>query len=217
PPDRRGPAQRVPADGPAWRGADGQLRARLSQRAGGARPVRRGQRAGPFRPWLLHRPRVVQGGGDPRGHQFQVRPRPDGRRGVRGDRHPGRAPGRFRTGRDAGRGKLMEFGFDERTEELRAVLLEFMDAHVYPAEAVFSEQLAALENRWAWSTVPVLAELRALARSRGLWHFFLPGEHGGGLTTLQYAPLAEILERSHLGPVAMNCSAPDTSNMEVLA
>src|ERR1700733_8403051 len=173
-------------------GADGQLRARLSQRAGGARPVRRGQRAGPFRPWLLHRPRVVQGGGDPRGHPFQVRPRPDGRRGVRGDRHPGRAPGRFRTGRDAGRGKLMEFGFDERTEELQVVLREFMDAYVYPAEAVFTEQLAALENRWAWSTVPVLAELRAEARAKGLWNLFLPGEHGAGLTNLQYAPLAEV-------------------------
>jgi acyl-CoA dehydrogenase len=111
----------------------------------------------------------------------------------------------------------MDFAFDARTEELRAELLEFMDAHVYPAEPVFHEQLAALENRWAWSTVPVLAELREEARSRGLWNFFLPGEHGGGLTNLQYAPLAEILGRSHLGPAALNCSAPDTGNMEVLA
>ena len=55
----------------------------------------------------------------------------------------------------------MDFGFDARTEELRAELLEFMDAHVYPAEPVFREQLAALDNRWAWTTVPVLAELRA--------------------------------------------------------
>jgi acyl-CoA dehydrogenase len=70
----------------------------------------------------------------------------------------------------------MDFAFDARTEELRARLLEFMDAHVYPAEAVFHEQLAALENRWAWTSVPVLAELRAQARSRGLWNLFLPGE-----------------------------------------
>ncbi|MGH3208051.1 MAG: acyl-CoA dehydrogenase family protein [Trebonia sp.] len=112
----------------------------------------------------------------------------------------------------------MEFGFDERTEELRAVLLEFMDAHVYPAEAVYGEQLAALENRWAWSTVPVLDELRAEARTRGLWNLFLPGEHGAGLTNLQYAPLAEITGRSQgLAPAALNCSAPDTGNMEVLA
>jgi acyl-CoA dehydrogenase len=111
----------------------------------------------------------------------------------------------------------MEFAFDARTEELRAKLLEFMDAHVYPAEPAFHEQLAALDNRWAWSTVPVLAELRAQGRSRGLWNLFLPGEHGAGLTNLQFAPLAEITGRSHLGPAALNCSAPDTGNMEVLA
>src|ERR1700744_6008319 len=112
----------------------------------------------------------------------------------------------------------MDFGFDERTEELRTVLVEFMDAHVYPAEQVYSEQLAALENRWAWSTVPVLAELRAEAKARGLWNLFLPGEHGAGLTNLQYAPLAEVTGRSlALAPAALNCSAPDTGNMEVLA
>ena len=98
----------------------------------------------------------------------------------------------------------MDFGFDERTEELRTVLVEFMDAHVYPAEAVYNEQLAALENRWAWSTVPVLAELRAEARARGLWNLFLPGEHGAGLTNLQYAPLAEVTGRSlGLAPAAL--------------
>ena len=64
----------------------------------------------------------------------------------------------------------------------------------------------------------MLAELRAEARRRGLWNLFLPGEHGAGLTNLQYAPLAEITGRSiHLAPPAMNCSAPDTGNMEVLA
>jgi acyl-CoA dehydrogenase len=111
----------------------------------------------------------------------------------------------------------MDFGFDARTEELRAQLLGFMDECVYPAEPVFHEQLAALDDRWAWTTVPVLAELRAQARSRGLWNLFLPGEHGAGLTNLQYAPLAEITGRSHLAPASLNCSAPDTGNMEVLA
>ncbi len=111
----------------------------------------------------------------------------------------------------------MDFEFDPRTEELRATLLGFMDSHVYPNEAVFHEQVAALDNPWAWTTVPVLAELRAQARSRGLWNLFLPGEHGAGLTNLQYAPLAEILGRSHaLASPAVNCSAPDTGNMEVL-
>jgi acyl-CoA dehydrogenase len=112
----------------------------------------------------------------------------------------------------------MEFTFDAKTAELQAVLLDFMDAFVYPAEPVFHEQLEALDNRWAWTSVPVLAELRAAARARGLWNLFLPGEHGAGLTNLQYAPLAEITGRSiHLAPPALNCSAPDTGNMEVLA
>ena len=64
----------------------------------------------------------------------------------------------------------------------------------------------------------MLAELRSEARARGLWNLFLPGEHGAGLTNLQYAPLAEITGRSaHLAPAALNCSAPDTGNMEVLS
>ena len=113
----------------------------------------------------------------------------------------------------------MDFTFDERTEELRAVLLAFMDEHVYPAEAVYHEQLAALENRWAWThRAGAGRAARARPRPRGLWNLFLPGEHGAGLTNLQYAPLAEITGRSlDLAPAALNCAAPDTGNMEVLA
>lgn len=112
----------------------------------------------------------------------------------------------------------MEFAFDARTEELREGLLDFMDRYVYPAEPVFRDQLAALPDRWAWDSAPVIAELRAEARRRGLWNLFLPGEHGAGLTNLQYAPLAEITGRSGLlAPPALNCAAPDTGNMEVLA
>ncbi|VFA91204.1 (R)-benzylsuccinyl-CoA dehydrogenase [Nocardia farcinica] len=112
----------------------------------------------------------------------------------------------------------MDFAYDARTEELRAALLEFMETHIYPAEPVFREQLAQLEDRWAWDSVPVLAELRAEARRRGLWNLFLPGDEGAGLTNLQYAPLAEITGRSgHLAPAVLNCAAPDTGNMEVLA
>jgi acyl-CoA dehydrogenase len=112
----------------------------------------------------------------------------------------------------------MNFSHDAKTEHLRAQLLDFMDTHVHPAEPVFAEQLAALDDPWAWSTVPVLAELRAEARDRGLWNLFLPGEHGAGLTNLQYAPLAEITGRiQRLAPPALNCSAPDTGNMEVLS
>jgi acyl-CoA dehydrogenase len=113
---------------------------------------------------------------------------------------------------------MMDFSYDTRTEELRASLLDFMDSHIYPAESAFEEQLAKLDDRWAWDAVPVLGELRAQARRRGLWNLFLPGEHGGGLTNVQYAPLAEITGRSpHLAPAALNCAAPDTGNMEVLA
>ncbi|PWU61693.1 acyl-CoA dehydrogenase [Micromonospora globispora] len=111
----------------------------------------------------------------------------------------------------------MDFALDPRTEGLRDNLLDFMDTHIYPAGHAFHEQLGQLGNRWAWDSVPVLAELRAAARKRGLWNLFLPGEHGAGLTNLQYAPLAEITGRSHLAPAALNCAAPDTGNMEVLA
>ncbi|GAA1970480.1 acyl-CoA dehydrogenase family protein [Amycolatopsis minnesotensis] len=110
----------------------------------------------------------------------------------------------------------MDFAYDAKTEELRESLLEFMDSHVYPAEPVFEEQLEQREDPWA--SVPVVEELKAEARKRGLWNFFLPGEHGAGLTNLQYAPLAEITGRSpSLAPTALNCAAPDTGNMEVLA
>ncbi len=111
----------------------------------------------------------------------------------------------------------MEFAYDARTTELIGRVTDFMDSHVYPAEETFHHQLAELENRWAWDSVPVLRELRAEARSRGFWNFFLPGENGAGLTNLQYAPLAEITGRSlHLAPAVFNCAAPDTGNMEVL-
>jgi len=115
----------------------------------------------------------------------------------------------------------MDFAFDDRTEELRDGLLEFMDEHVRPAEQVFHDQLRRLDNPFAWTQARVLDELREVARSRGLWNLFLPGDTGGlggGLTNLQYAPLAEITGHSaHLAPAALNCSAPDTGNMEVLA
>jgi acyl-CoA dehydrogenase len=109
----------------------------------------------------------------------------------------------------------MDFAYDAKTEELREKLLEFMDSHIYPAEPVFEQQLAEADSPWAQA--PIVEELKAEARKRGLWNFFLPGSHGAGLTNLQYAPLAEITGRSiHLAPTALNCAAPDTGNMEVL-
>jgi len=111
----------------------------------------------------------------------------------------------------------MDFAFDARTEELRADLLDLMESHIHPAEQTFHEQVEALEDRWAWDSVPVLAELRAEARRRGLWNVWLPGERGAGLTNLGYAPLAEITGRAiQLAPAVLNSAAPDTGNMEVL-
>ncbi|MFF4602238.1 acyl-CoA dehydrogenase family protein [Streptomyces sp. NPDC001339] len=117
----------------------------------------------------------------------------------------------------------MDFAFDARTEELRARLLAFMDEHVYPAERTAREQRAGLAS--PWDTPAVVAELKAEARKQGLWNLFFVDQHslpdeeyGAGLTNLQYAPLAEITGRSpQLAPTALNCAAPDTGNMEVLA
>ncbi|OAR27550.1 acyl-CoA dehydrogenase [Streptomyces sp. ERV7] len=111
----------------------------------------------------------------------------------------------------------MDFAFDARTQELRAKLLTFMEQYVYPAETTAHEQRLLLKS--PWDTPAVVEELKAEARSQGLWNLFLPdAEHGAGLTNLQYAPLAEITGRSpHLAPTALNCAAPDTGNMEVLA
>ncbi|MFI6052180.1 acyl-CoA dehydrogenase family protein [Streptomyces violascens] len=111
----------------------------------------------------------------------------------------------------------MDFAFDARTEELQTKLLAFMDEYVHPAEAIADEQRALLAS--PWDTPQVVEDLKAEARRQGLWNLFLPdAEYGAGLTNLQYAPLAEITGRSpHLAPTALNCAAPDTGNMEVLA
>jgi acyl-CoA dehydrogenase len=117
----------------------------------------------------------------------------------------------------------MDFALDARTQELQEQLLDFMSASIEPAQPAFHQQLEAMDDPFAWSAAPALEELRAEARSRGLWNLFLPGsDHGefsgAGLTNLQYAPLAEITGRAgHLAPAALNCAAPDTGNMEVLA
>jgi acyl-CoA dehydrogenase len=113
----------------------------------------------------------------------------------------------------------VEFGYDDRTLELCERLTTFLVEHVYPAEPVLHEQVrAARGTDREWSRPPVVQELKARAREAGLWNLFLPGERGAGLTNTQYAPLAELTGRSPwLAPEAVNCAAPDTGNMEVLA
>jgi acyl-CoA dehydrogenase len=114
----------------------------------------------------------------------------------------------------------MDFAFDARTEDLREQLTAFMAEAVYPSEKVFEEQVAqAAAQGTIWARPPVIDELKAQARARGLWNLFLTNRPDGpGLTNLQYAPLAEITGRSPaLAPEALNCAAPDTGNMELLA
>ncbi|WP_225991645.1 acyl-CoA dehydrogenase family protein [Actinomadura montaniterrae] len=108
------------------------------------------------------------------------------------------------------------FDFSDRTKRYRADLLEFMDEHVYSAEAVYEEQMRAAGD--PHHQPRIVEDLKAEARRRGLWNLFHPHpEWGPGLTNLEYAPLAEIMGRSaHLAPEATNCAAPDTGNMEVL-
>ena len=109
----------------------------------------------------------------------------------------------------------MDFELSPRCTELREELLAFMDEHVYPAEPVFEEQLVEAGTPHAFP--PVMQELKAEARRRGLWNLFLPdAEYGAGLTNTEYAPLAEIMGRSLIAPEACNSNAPDTGNMEVL-
>jgi len=110
----------------------------------------------------------------------------------------------------------MDFAYSQRVEDLRGQLLEFMESHVYPAEPVFRQQM--VESGDPHHHPAILEDLKKEARSRGLWNLFLPDpELGAGLSVLEYAPLAEITGRSiHLAPEALNCSAPDTGNMEIL-
>ena len=114
----------------------------------------------------------------------------------------------------------MDFAYDDRTEQLRAQLQAFMDEHVFPAEKVFAAQLAEAEaDGRIWQRPAVIDELKAQARRQGLWNLFLAHHPAGaGLSNLQYAPLAEITGHSPaIAPEALNCAAPDTGNMEVLA
>ncbi len=112
----------------------------------------------------------------------------------------------------------MEFELSDRCKELRERLLAFMDEQIYPAESVYHEQLLAAGDPHAHP--PVMEELKGRARDLGLWNLFLPHDtddlSAPGLSNVEYAPLAEIMGRSHIAPEACNCAAPDTGNMEVL-
>src|SRR6516165_3612518 len=107
----------------------------------------------------------------------------------------------------------MKFEFSDKVKDLECRLEAFMNEHIYPNERRFLEEV----ERNRWTPTPVIEELKPKAKAQGLWNLFLPdSEYGAGLTNLEYAPLAEVMGRSHWGPEAFNCSAPDTGNMEVL-
>jgi len=109
----------------------------------------------------------------------------------------------------------MAFDPSPKVQALQQRLLAFMDEHIYPNE---ERHLAQVEKIGPWQVSTVLDELKPKAREAGLWNLFLPeSPHGAGLNNLEYAPLCEIMGRSLLAPEVLNCSAPDTGNMEVLA
>ena len=114
----------------------------------------------------------------------------------------------------------MDLGPSARASEYLARVTAFMDAHVYPAEPTYAEQRRELTKQGTPHHLPpVVEELKEVARSQGLWNLFLPEstDPAHGLTVADYAHIAEVTGRSiEIAPEAMNCSAPDTGNMEVL-
>lgn len=108
----------------------------------------------------------------------------------------------------------MDFAYSPKVQELRERVTAFMDTHVYPNESVFEQQVNEGDR---WQPTAIMEELKNKAKVEGLWNLFLPeSEYGAGLTNMEYAPLAEIMGRSLMGPEPFNCSAPDTGNMETL-
>jgi acyl-CoA dehydrogenase len=113
----------------------------------------------------------------------------------------------------------MDFAYSSKVEELRARLLAFMDEHIYPNEHRFHEEVAANRAKGnAWIPTQLIEELKPKAQAAGLWNLFLPQSKRApeGLSNLEYAPLCEIMGRSHIAPEVFNCNAPDTGNMETI-
>jgi acyl-CoA dehydrogenase len=113
----------------------------------------------------------------------------------------------------------MEFAYSDKVRALEERLRRFMDAHVYPNERRFHEEVEANRAKGnAWVPTRLIEELKPKARAEGLWNLFLPRSPRApqGLSNLEYAPLCEIMGRVPWAPEVFNCSAPDTGNMETL-
>src|SRR2546423_6232877 len=113
----------------------------------------------------------------------------------------------------------MDFAYSGKVRALEQKLRRFMDAHVYPNERRFHEEVEANRAKGdAWVPTRLIDELKPKARAEGLWNLFLPRSPRApeGLSNLEYAPLCEIMGRVPWAPEVFNCSAPDTGNMETL-
>jgi acyl-CoA dehydrogenase len=113
----------------------------------------------------------------------------------------------------------VDFTYSDKVQKLRIQLLKFMDTHIYPNEQTFYAEIA--QNRKsgnAWIPTKIIEELKPKAQAAGLWNLFLPKSPRApeGLSNLEYAPLCEIMGRSHIAPEVFNCNAPDTGNMETI-
>ena len=109
----------------------------------------------------------------------------------------------------------MEFKLSEKAQDYVTRVREFIRTEIEPIEAQYLQELHSQENKWR--VLPIVETLKSKAKAQGLWNLFLPNEHlGAGLTTLEYASVAELTGRSYLAPEVFNCNAPDTGNMEVL-
>jgi acyl-CoA dehydrogenase len=105
----------------------------------------------------------------------------------------------------------MDFRFSDISIDFQDRVRSFMNAHVYPNERRYGEEIASGDR---WAPLGLIEELKSKARDQGLWNLFLP--EVSGLSNLEYAPLAEIMGRVFWASEVFNCSAPDTGNMEVL-
>ena len=109
----------------------------------------------------------------------------------------------------------MKFDSTEKIDFYLPKVQSFIDEVVMPVELDILKQDIPVDKRW--EPHPEIEDLKKEARDRGLWNLFLPdSDYGAGLTNYEYAHLAEAMGRTHLASEAMNCSAPDTGNMEVL-
>ena len=125
----------------------------------------------------------------------------------------------------------MDFAPSPRAAELTALVKDFIETEIEPVEADYHHEIKRRRDAGQgeqWQELPVMKELQAKARERGLWNLFLPAGHegpyaekygtlgGAGLSNVDYAPIAELTGRSFIAPYVFNCNAPDTGNMEVL-